>query len=177
MSILSAQYCLHYGFDLIISKNHNDDIINWIFGNMGIVSKIYNLIIILRVLYWHGFLACFLYYFCGSGVEYFVQWISSHTAWAKKTYEYFKVNRHELPGSKPIASGKMMFFANHRSQADFFLHNVIMNHQTSFLSRYLDFYKVWRLAFLFLSSCQQLPLFGSLIVVGMWTQKSRESLI
>lgn len=30
----------------------------------------------------------------------------------------------------------MMVYANHRSQGDFFLHNVIMNFKTNFLARY-----------------------------------------
>lgn len=36
-----------------------------------------------------------------------------------------------------MQEGKTMVYANHRSQADFFLDNVVLNYQTNFLSRYL----------------------------------------
>lgn len=58
--------------------------------------------------------------------------------WARFTFNYFKVKLHECSGSTPMQSGKMMIFANHRSQADFFLHNVITNFQVNFLSRYIS---------------------------------------
>jgi hypothetical protein len=53
----------------------------------------------------------------------------------KSTYDFFKIKKHKFEGSYNLNEGKTMVYANHRSQADFFLHNVLMNFQTNFLSR------------------------------------------
>ena len=51
------------------------------------------------------------------------------------TFQYLQVKAKQLQGSKNLRQGKIMVYSNHRSQADFFLHNVLLNSKTNFLSR------------------------------------------
>jgi hypothetical protein len=59
----------------------------------------------------------------------------SHRFWAEYSFEYFKVTLEKLENSKEMRREKHLLLTNHRTQADFFVHSILADHQASFLSR------------------------------------------
>lgn len=70
--------------------------------------------------------------------------------------------------------GRTLILTNHRSQADFFVHNVLTDYKCNFLSRYRSQYVEWLLEWCSLFS-EYLPttLFGFSIVQVISTPKSK----
>jgi hypothetical protein len=59
-----------------------------------------------------------------------------HGAWADDCCRRFGVSFKFLPGSAPVQkSRRTLLLANHRSWADFFIHDTLVEHSASFLAR------------------------------------------
>jgi 1-acyl-sn-glycerol-3-phosphate acyltransferase len=57
--------------------------------------------------------------------------------WSTDICNFFNLRIHRVGSEAPANPGRMMYLFNHRSMADIFLHDVILEGRASFLSRYL----------------------------------------
>lgn len=59
----------------------------------------------------------------------------SHKVWSETLRDYFGVTMIKMEGSRPANEERTIFLVNHRSHADFYLHDIVTEFKCSFLSR------------------------------------------
>jgi hypothetical protein len=99
-----------------------------------IFQKIFNLFVIIKIMQYLAAKAS-LKWLLGLVKRYITVTRSAQSEWAHNVWNYLRVQAHVCENSQQLQPGRVIVFANHRCQGDFFLHNVIMNYQTNFLSR------------------------------------------
>jgi hypothetical protein len=96
---------------------------------LWILQKIINLLQIIRMFYWMSAVSI---------VKSFVQVKSPYRTlsnWSLAICKFLDVKMKKIPSSHEIKTGKTIFLFNHRSQADFFVHPLILGGSVNFLSR------------------------------------------
>jgi len=59
----------------------------------------------------------------------------AHRNWSDGLRDFFGVKMIKLEGSAPANEPRTIFLLNHRSHADFYLHDIVTEYKCSFLSR------------------------------------------
>ena len=111
---------------------------------MSILIKIRNIVYILRIFYWLAFKAVVKAYWRGSVHQYTFHYHSAQEIWAKELVALFRTKIYKCKDSKDVRKDKTIILSNHRSQADFWIHNICAEYSCNFLARYITCYKGWR---------------------------------